>query len=382
MSNRSLSVVQLVPSLESGGVERGTLEVARELVQQGHRSVVISAGGRLVDQLTSEGSEHVEWPIGRKSPLTLASIPRLRRWLRSEQIDIVHARSRVPAWISWLAWKTLPSATRPRFVTTMHGLNSVNRFSRIMTRGEVVIAVSQSVRDYIRQHYRDVADETIRVIHRGIDPNEFPFGFTPSAGWSARWQAEFPQFAERRLLTLAGRITRLKGHHDFLDLLAGLKADGQPVHGLIVGDEDPRRRKYADEVRQRVDDLKLTGDITFLGHRSDIREVYAASDLVLSLSTTPESFGRTTLEPLALGVPVVGYDHGGVGEILTCVFPAGAVPVGDSQALRERATAILTNGADVRPFTEFRLQTMLDATIGLYESLIVPDAGICSRRAA
>lgn len=370
LSRHPLSVVQLVPSLESGGVERGTLEVAGALVRQGHRSIVISAGGRLVESLQREGSEHITWPIGRKSLRTAGYIVRLRRWLRSQHVDIVHARSRVPAWIAWLAWKSLPEAERPRFVTTMHGLNSVNRFSRIMTRGETVIAVSHAVRQYVLDHYPDVPTERLQVIHRGIDPQAFPYGFTPSADWQDRWLEDHPQFRGTRLITLAGRITRLKGHHDFLVLLKRLKDAGEKVHGAIVGDEDPRRRQYAAELRARISSLRLENDVTFVGHRPDIREVFAASDLVLSLSTKPESFGRTTLEPLALGVPVVGYDHGGVGEILQTVFPFGAVPCGDADALFERVRRLLSDRATrVAPFATFRLQTMLDETLKLYSRL-------------
>ena len=370
MTDRPLSVVQLVPTLESGGVERGTLEVARELVRRGHRSVVISGGGRMVDQLTAEGSEHLEWPIGEKSPATAWCVPRLRRWLKSQQIDVLHARSRVPAWIGWLTWRSLPYTTRPRFVTTVHGINSVNRFSRIMTQGEAVVAVSEAVREHIRRNYGDVPDDRVHVIPRGVDPADFPYGYRPSDSWQEDWERQYPQLSGREILTLAGRITRLKGHHDFLRLLADLKDRNRAVHGLIVGGEDPRRRQYAAEVKRRVEELGLTHDVTFAGHRADVRDVYAVSDVVLSLSTKPESFGRTTLEPLALGVPVVGYDHGGVGEILNAVFPTGAVPLSDEATLCERVSLILED-ARLRPepFREFRLQEMLDGTLALYRRL-------------
>ena len=267
--------------------------------------------------------------------------------------------------------------SRPRFVTTMHGLNSVNRFSRIMTQGEAVIAVSEAVKDYIHQHYQDVPAERLHVIPRGVDPAAFPYGYRPSPLWQRTWEQQFPQLSARRVLTLAGRMTRLKGHHDFLELLRALKLEGHPVHGLIVGGEDPRRRKYAAEVRQAVTDWGLSEEVTFAGHRSDIRDVYAVSDVVLSLSTKPESFGRTALEPLALGVPVVGYDHGGVGEILNAVYPRGAVPLADAAALQERVRWVLEDDrARPRPFDRFRLQDMLDRTLELYSRLAAPDGTV------
>ncbi len=370
MSRTSLTVMQLVPSLESGGVERGTLEVADELVRRGHRSIVVSEGGRLVEPLLVGGSDHITCPIGRKSPLTLRCVPELRRLIVEQQVDVLHARSRVPAWAGWLAWKSLPPGRRPRFVTTVHGRYSVNAYSRIMTCGEAVIAVSESIRTYILENYSDVPNERIRMIPRGIDPAAFPHGHRPSHEWLTEWHAAFPHLRGQRLLTLAGRITRLKGHLDFLNLVASLKADGVDAHGLVVGDEDPRRQQYAADVRQRVRELGLTSDVTFLGHRSDIREIYATSSAVLSLSTKPESFGRTALEPLALGVPVIGYSHGGVGEILQTVYPQGAVPLRDAAALKERVGEVL-NGQrpTVPPFEQFQLARMLDKTLALYEEL-------------
>ncbi len=183
-------------------------------------------------------------------------------------------------------------------------------------------------------------------------------------------------------MTLPGRLTRLKGHLEFLRLIRELKDRGQVVHGLIVGDEDPRRREYAQTVREQVRELGLSADITICGHRADIREVYAASSVVLSLSSKPESFGRTTLEALSLGVPVVGYDHGGVGEILQSLYPAGAVPVGDQRWLRQTVQAVLRRA--VPPVTRvdrYRLQDMLAQTIALYETLAA-DGSLTSARAA
>ncbi|HEX5664992.1 MAG TPA: glycosyltransferase, partial [Xanthomonadaceae bacterium] len=139
---RPLTVVQLLPALETGGVERSALEIAAALVGAGHRAVVVSAGGRLVPQLHELGAEHVELDIGRKSLLTLRRVPMLRRLLRDSAADVVHARSRLPAWIGWRALQGIPSGHRPHFVTTVHGLNSPSRYSAIMTRGERVICVS------------------------------------------------------------------------------------------------------------------------------------------------------------------------------------------------------------------------------------------------
>lgn len=373
-ANPCLTVLQTLPALESGGVERGTLEVARALVAAGHRSIVLSSGGRLVAQLEREGSEHITWPIGRKSLLTLRLVRPLRRLLRTEGVDILHARSRVPAWVAWLAWRGMEAARRPRFVTTVHGLYSVNAYSAVMAKGERIVAVSDTVREYLLRNYPHADPARIRVIRRGVDPAEFPAGHQPSAEWLATWRAEYPQLAGKRLLTLPGRITRLKGHEDFITLIARLKALGEPVHGLIVGGAEANKRPYLAELRDKVRQAGLDADITFTGQRGDLREIMAVSDLVLSLSIQPESFGRTVLEALSMGVPVIGYDHGGVGEQLARLFPEGRVPLGDLDGLVRKCQSIQA-GVRIAPrAAPPTLQDMLSATLDLYTGIVNDNA--------
>ena len=167
---RSIVVLQVLPALESGGVERGTLEVGRYLVEHGHRSLVMSAGGRLVEQLAAAGSRHFCWPIGEKSLRTLGLVPRLRRFLVEQKVDILHVRSRLPAWIGYLAWRGMNPATRPHLVSTFHGFYSVNSYSAVMTKAEHVIAVSDCIADHVVETYRPLAPVT--TIHRGIDPGQ------------------------------------------------------------------------------------------------------------------------------------------------------------------------------------------------------------------
>lgn len=378
-----LTVVQMLPALESGGVERGTLEIAEALVAHGHRSIVISSGGRLVDDLERAGSEHIALNIGKKSPATLWLVHRLRRLLWKERVDILHVRSRVPAWIGWLAWKALPPAMRPRFVTTVHGAYSVSAYSGVMTRGEAVIAVSDTIREYIRENYPETPAEAIRVIHRGRDPHEFPHGHRPTAEWLANWEADHPQLRRKLILTLPGRIARLKGHHDFITLVERLLDRGFYAHGLIVGGAEPGKEAYLKELHSLVEQRGLERHITFTGHRSDLKDIYAISRIVCSLTTQPESFGRTTLEALSIGTPVVGYSHGGVGEILTRVFPNGRVEPFNVPALVDRVTSLLIAPTSPVPaFEDFQLRDMQLQTIELYEELAGVKQAIRSRRAA
>jgi len=369
---KRLTVVQMLPALESGGVEKGTLEVGKYLVERGHRSIVISAGGRLVAQLEREGSEHVAWPVGAKRLTTLRYIWSVRELLARERPDILHLRSRLPAWIGYRAWKGLPAGARPHLVTTVHGPYTPGRYSSVMARGERVIAISDMIREYILRNYPWVDPAIIRVIPRGVDPQAYPHGYRPSEAWQARWRAEYPQLTGKFVVTLPARLTRWKGQEDFIQVIAGLKQRGLPVHGVLVGDAHPRKQYYANELRAKVHAAGLDADVTFTGHRSDMKEIMAMSDVVLSLSLDPEAFGRVSLEALTLGKPVAGYNHGGVAEQLAAVFPDGRVPVGDTQTLEAKLAQWYANRPVVPEGNPFTLERMLQSTLAVYQELMAP----------
>src|SRR5690349_23584396 len=361
---RRLVVVQLIPALHTGGAERSTLEVGRALVEAGHRSVVISSGGRLVAQLEAEGSEHVTLDIGSKSPRTLFRLGALRRRLRELKPDIVHARSRLPGWLGWWALRGLNP--RPHFVTTVHGLNSPGRYSSILLRGERVIAVSQTMRDYVLSHYRWLDPARVRVIPRGIDPEAFPYGHRPDDAWQKTFFAEYPQLAGAPLLTLPARGTRLKGHHEAIELIAELKRRGIEARLLLLGVIEPGREAYVEELRRLIRERGIDAQVVLTPPRNDVRDIYAVSALVLQLSTKPESFGRTVVEALSLCRPVLGYAHGGVGELLAELYPAGRVPLGDRQKLVERAAELLRVAPPIPMLQSYRLSDMQEAVLALY----------------
>jgi glycosyltransferase involved in cell wall biosynthesis len=364
-----LTVLQVLPALQSGGVERGTLEIAAALVQAGHRALVMSSGGRMVEELRALGAQHFTWPIGTKSLLALRLVRPLRRFLTEQKVDILHLRSRFPAWIAYLAWRGMDPARRPRLVTTVHGLYSVNAYSRIMTRGEAIIAVSDTIHDYILQQYPDIPPERIQVIHRGVSGADYPYGYQPDEAWRTAFFRRYPEAAGRQLLTLPGRITRLKGHEAFIGILAELVQEGRPVHGLIVGGASESKQRYLDELQLKVRALGLGSRLSFTGQRGDLKNILAISRLVFSLSSQPESFGRTTLEALRLGIPVAGYDHGGVGEILRSVYPAGCLPMQDRNACLARIRSLLDAPAAVPSGDFFPLSAMQEKTLALYARL-------------
>jgi glycosyltransferase involved in cell wall biosynthesis len=365
-----LTVVQLIPALHSGGAERSALEIARALVQAGHRSVVISAGSRLAERFQTEGSEHITLDPGRKSLAALGRIGPLRRLLRGLKLDIVHARSRLPAWMGW--WALRGVSPRPHFVTTVHGFNSPGRYSSILLRGERVIVVSQTLRDYVLSHYRWLEPGRVRVIPRGIDQEAFPYGHRPDDAWHKAFFAEFPTLAGAPLLTMPARGTRLKGHHDAIELLANLKRRGIEARLLLLGVVEPGREAYVAELQELIRLRGVTSQVVLSPPRDDIRDIYALSALVLQLSNKPETFGRTVIEALSLCRPVLGYAHGGVGELLAELYPAGRVPLGDRERLVERAAELLRVAPPISPLQSYRLSDMQQATLALYEEVSQP----------
>jgi glycosyltransferase involved in cell wall biosynthesis len=239
-----------------------------------------------------------------------------------------------------------------------------------MTRGERVIAISNWISEYVREHYPEVDPSRLRVIPRGVDRQQYPHGFRPSEEWMARWQAEVPQAQNRFVITIPARITRRKGHEDFIGVVNLLKQRGLAVHGLIVGGAEASKRKYRDELKSLIGKLRLGEDISMLGHRTDLREIISVSNAVVSLVREPEAFGRTTIEALSLGVPVVGYDLGGTAEILRNVFPDGLVTAGNIDAAAARLAQLLASPLAPPPYHPYTLQRMLDAELAVYDELV------------
>ncbi|WP_105102161.1 glycosyltransferase family 4 protein [Microbulbifer pacificus] len=365
-----MRVIQLLPALNSGGVERGTLDLARALVHAGHESVVISSGGRLVQQLESEGSRHITLPVHRKSLLSLLQVRPLRRLIRELQPDILHVRSRVPAWLTWLAWKPLDPHARPRLVSTAHGLYSVNRYSAIMAKAEQVIAISDCVRDYLLTNYASDLRAAPEVIYRGVDTAEFSVDAPSPVNWLETTLGEFPELRDRRWLLLPGRLSRWKGQEDFIRMIAALSPQRPDIQGVILGGAEKNKAHFAEELHALAAELGVADRITFTGHRGDIREWYRHAALVYNLSKKPEPFGRTVIEAAAMGTPIIGYDIGGPAESLRACFPQGLVANGHPDQLLEKTRTLLDQPQSSHLAPEFTLDTLARRTMALYERLL------------
>jgi len=233
-------------------------------------------------------------------------VPQLIRLFKAEAIDVIHVRSRMPAWVIKCALWFMPKAIRPALVSTVHGQYSVNGYSAVMTQADAVIVVSAHIQDYVSQHYPK-ATQPVVLNYRGVDPHQFSYDYQPTAVWLSAWYERYPQLREKFIITLPARITRWKGHEDLCKLMAILKSAVPNAHALIVGEVKQGKEAFLTELETMIEALALSEQITFTGHRSDMREIMAISDVVLSLSHTPEAFGRVTIEALSMGVPVIAY---------------------------------------------------------------------------
>jgi len=364
-------IVQALVSLNLGGSELVAVELSEFATALGHRVTVLAANGPLSGRIQACGANHLDWPIGKKRLGTLRYISRLRNWLAHEQPDVLHVHSRLPAWICRLALRGLDQASRPVFITSMHGHYSISRYSAVMAGGDRVIAVSDHIRDYTLHNYPSTRPDRLITVHGGVSHSAFPFNYQPGPAWYAQTRQAFPELSGKRLLCLPGRLSRYKGHADFIELVAELIPDIPDIHGIIVGTAKPGSR-YRDELEGLAERYGILDRITFTGARQDIRDWMAASEIVYSLcSDPPEAFGRTVPEALHLGVPVIGWDHGGVAETLSVLFPDGAVPPGDRSGLIDRSRSFLAHRPPITENPAFGLRESMQKTMAVYQSALL-----------
>ncbi len=365
-----MHVVQALVSLGIGGSEMVAVEITEHLRAAGHRVTVVAANGPLASRVNAAGAELLDWSIGRKRLGTLRYIRQFRCWLLENPADIVHVHSRLPAWICYLALRKLPVDKRPVFMTSMHGQYSVSSYSAIMARGDHVIAVSRHIRDYTLKNYLPADSPQLHTIYGGTSRDEFPYGYQPAGDWLQKTHAEFPALKNKRILLLPGRLSRYKGHATFIELLAVMQSEFDDIHGVILGRAKPGSR-YINELEGLAERHGITEKLTFCGARTDMRDWMSASSLVFNLcSDPPEAFGRTVPEGLSLGVPVIAWNHGGVGEILQEMFPAGAVDPDNLPALIQTTREFLQQAPKVKSSAAFSLLASMDQTISLYHSAL------------
>ena len=360
-----MRILQILPELNIGGVERGVCDLSKALVEKGHKSYVISNGGKLQSSLVESGGIHISMPIHIKRFKTLKLADDLYKVIHDINPDIVHVRSRMPAWVTYYALKKFQN-NKPVHVSTFHGLYSFPIYSKVMAKVDHIISISRTVEDYIKTTYK-VPDNKITVIPRGCDLTEFnqePL----SSSWKEAWYEEFPQTLNKKIIMLPARITKWKGVDDFIDLINLI--NDESIHGIVVGPVSKSKVKFFKKLQSKVKKFGLETKITFCGSRSDIVNIYKFADIVYNLSKTPEPFGRTTIEAASVGTKIMGWNHGGTKEILNELFPEGLVKLGDIQALKEKTIELILD-SDKKPETNsFTSERMIDSTLEVYRSLL------------
>jgi len=374
---RAPVILQVLPALNSGGVEQGVIDINAAIVRAGGHSIVVSSGGSRMNEVAKAGGVHITLPVDGKNPLVIAAnIARLRKVIRDYNVDIVHACSRAPAWSAGRAVR----GTSAKYVTSCHAAHKISGplkrlYNSSIARGERVIAVSHFLADYLEQNYR-VPPDKIRVIHRGLALEHFhPNSVTPERLIKMAQQWRVPDGAS--VVMLPGRISRIKGHMFLIDAISQLRQ--KDVFCLFVG-SDIGNENYRRELEAYIDSRDLGGAVRIINNCEDMPAAYMMATVVVAPSLVPEGFGRIAIEAQAMGRPVIATDHGGARETIICDTTGWLVAPGDVNALSRalhdaialdtRQRAMLATRAMSHVIQHFTNEKMCAETLDVYAELL------------
>ena len=361
-----MRIVQVIPELNEGGVERGVVELNREFVKKGIESFVISAGGKLENRIDFDGGNHVKFDVCSKNIFTAFSrVNTLKKILKEINPDIIHVRSRVPAWLVYFANKSL----KIKVVSTVHGFNSVGFYSSIMQKSDAVICVSDSIKEYIQKYYQ-TSKNKISVIPRGIDLELFnPKNIDNS--FIEDFKKEF-NLKNKFVVSSVGRVTQLKDYETFIKAILLVKIEIPNIVGLIVGGVRGDKEDYLNSLKSLIKELSLEENIIFTGSQSKIEQIYALSDVLISSSKKPESFGRAVAEAICMNKPVIATNHGGVKDIIIENVNGFFFEVGDYKELAKNIleSRILSFDGYGYISSNFSLENMVGKTVEVYKGII------------
>lgn len=389
-ANKQPVILQILPELRAGGVERGTIEMAQAIQQAGWQAIVVSEGGPLVRQLEQVGAKHITMPVKTKNFFKLRrNASDLLRIIKEHQVDIVHARSRAPAWSAYWASQKANVA----FVTTFHGTYGLEnswkkKYNSVMLKGDRVIAISEFIASHIRSHY-ELDERKMRIIHRGVDIEKF----SDKAVTGMRIQElakswNLPDEAtDLPIILMPGRITRWKGHQFMLRALVQIKH--MPFFCVFLGD-DAGHPNYRKELEDNIIKMGLAGKVRIAPNTSRIAEAYAMSHVVVAPSVEPEAFGRVPVEAQAMGKPIIATNHGGYCETVIDGETGWLIPAGNVDALAEKLLLALQMSAGERAeWAERTRQHVVDyfssdlmkhKTINVYSELLWPEEQLAYSR--
>jgi len=374
---RPITVMQVLPRLVVGGAERGAVDVAAAIQRAGGLAIVASEGGPMVHELERAHARHIKLPLAPKNPFTIwRNAARLARLIRKHKVDIVHARSRGPAWSAMWAAKR----TGARFMTTFHDTYSAEsawkrRYNSVMARGQRVIAISDFVAEHIREVY-GIGMSVIRTIPRGIDLTKFDPDRVP-AERKIKLIHDWSLPDDRPIILMPARLSRKKGHLVLVEALA--KLGRKDICCLMVGD-DGRRTTYRENLIAMIHECDLDGAVRLLPQTQDMAAAYSLAAVVVAPSIKAEGFGRVPVEAQAMGRPVIASDVGGFRETIVNGQTGLLVPPGDSQRLSVALGSALDLGPEDREAlaaeakaniqARFTRERMCAATLDVYRELI------------
>ncbi len=370
-------IMQIIPELGPGGAEQGCIDMAAAIVKAGAQAIVVSNGGSRLHELARTNAVHINMPVHSKNPLTILSNARaLRKIIKRYNVNIVHARSRAPAWSAYKACKN----TNAHFMTTCHAPYNINgeikrQYNAIMAKGERVIAISHMVADYLQANYR-INSHNIRIIHRGTALDRF-HPTAVSAGRVITLAKEWRIPDGANIIMLPGRLTRWKGHHVLIEAMAHLNR--KDLFAVIIG-SDQGRSEYSQELETAIREKNLGGSIRIVDHCNDMPAAYMLASVVVSASTDPEGFGRIPVEAQAMGRPIIASDHGGAQETIKRGETGWLIPPADpillAQAIEEVLSldpsqrAILATRAMAHVAEHFTRDLMVQKTLNVYTELL------------
>ncbi len=372
------SILQILPKLNSGGVERGTIEMASAITKSGFKSYVISAGGKMVAQLKNTNTQHIQLDVASKNPVKiLFNAYKIKQIIKEHHIDLVHARSRVPALSAYFACKN----SKTKFITTFHGVYSgksklKKTYNSIMLKGDKIITVSNFIKNHIKTNYNFTDNKKLLTIHRGVDLSEFNEQNVDYAQIS-KYLTKYNIPKDKKLIILPGRITEWKGQLFFLQALTKISATN--YHAIIVGDVDVHSN-YKKKLTDFINQHSLSENITFMPAVRDLVNLYHCADIVISASLRPEAFGRTIVEAGAMGKIVLATKHGGAMETILdnktgFLFAANsnnelAEKIDYVLKLPKKQLNIIENEAKEHVSKNFSICKMQEATINLYKEIL------------
>lgn len=380
-------ILQMIPELGPGGAEQGCLDVAGAIVESGGKAIVVSQGGTRLRELSRNGAIHINMPVKSKNPLTiLQNARRLGKIIRNNRVNIVHARSRAPAWSAYLACRKLGRQGYPvHFMTTCHAPYNITGkmklwYNSVMAKGERVIAISGFVADYLKNNY-PIFPDVIRVIHRGIAIDKFhPTAVTPRRLIQLAQEWRIPDGSN--IVMLPGRLTRWKGHSVLIEAME--RINRPDLFCVLIG-ADQGRKAYRKELEELIAAKGLGGQIRIVDHCADMPAAYMLATVVVCPSTDPEGFGRVPVEAQAMGRPIVATAHGGAQETIIKGETGWLVTPGDSTelataieealSLTPMQRAVLATKAMAHIAALFTRERMVDQTLDVYAELLKSEMG-------